>query len=194
MKLLSKALLALSIFASSALATINLNTATKEELMSLDGIGESKAEAIIEYRKTNKFQSIDDLKNVKGIGDKTYENLKDELSTSGTTTISDTAKQKAKSKMDDSIDAASKTKATKKTKDSASSNSDEIKQKATKKTKKTKDEMIDEASSDTKQKTSKNTKENITDKAKSDTKKTIEKSKKAKDDMLEADTEGKKVK
>jgi len=55
---------------------ININTATKEELMTITGIGESKANSIIEYRKTNKFNIIDDIKNVSGIGDSVFENIK----------------------------------------------------------------------------------------------------------------------
>lgn len=56
--------------------TININTATKEELMTLPGIGETKANDIIAYREQTPFQSIEDLKNVSGIGDTTYEELK----------------------------------------------------------------------------------------------------------------------
>jgi len=55
---------------------ININTATKEELMTITGIGESKANSIIEYRKTNKFNIIDDIKNVSGIGNSVFENIK----------------------------------------------------------------------------------------------------------------------
>jgi competence protein ComEA len=56
---------------------VNINTASKEELMSITGIGESKANSIIEYRKENKFNSIEDIKNVSGIGDKFFEQIKD---------------------------------------------------------------------------------------------------------------------
>ncbi|MFW0694601.1 ComEA family DNA-binding protein [Aliarcobacter butzleri] len=56
---------------------INLQTASKEELMSIKGIGEKKAEQIIEYRKTNTIKSADDLKNIKGFGDNIVSNVKE---------------------------------------------------------------------------------------------------------------------
>lgn len=57
---------------------VSLNTATQAELDSLPGIGEVFAKRIIEYRTTNGFfKTIEDLKNVKGIGDSLYESLKD---------------------------------------------------------------------------------------------------------------------
>ena len=56
--------------------TVNLNTATESELMTLSGVGPSKAAAIIAYRDENgPFQTIEDLKNVSGIGEKTFERL-----------------------------------------------------------------------------------------------------------------------
>ncbi|WP_235783848.1 helix-hairpin-helix domain-containing protein [Planococcus glaciei] len=61
-------------------ALVNLNTAADVELMTLPGIGPSKAEAIIAYRTdSGSFQKIEDLKNVTGIGDKTFEKLKDSI-------------------------------------------------------------------------------------------------------------------
>lgn len=59
---------------------VSLNTATKEELMTLNGIGESKANAIIEYRNNNGlFTKIEDITNVNGIGSAVYEKIKDRL-------------------------------------------------------------------------------------------------------------------
>lgn len=68
---------AANISASSKSDLININTASKEELMSLPNIGDKRADAIIEYRSANKFEKIEDIKNVTGIGDKFYEALKD---------------------------------------------------------------------------------------------------------------------
>lgn len=57
---------------------INLNKADENELQNLPGIGPSKAAAIMEYRETNgSFKSVEDLKNISGIGDKTFDKLKD---------------------------------------------------------------------------------------------------------------------
>ena len=58
---------------------ISINNATKEELTKLNGIGEKIAEKIIEYRKENKFKTIEDIKNVSGIGESLYEKIKDSI-------------------------------------------------------------------------------------------------------------------
>ncbi len=57
---------------------ININTAGINELMTLSGVGEAKAKAIIEYREKNgSFKSIEDIKNVSGIGEAAYQKIKD---------------------------------------------------------------------------------------------------------------------
>ncbi|MDQ0216801.1 competence protein ComEA [Oikeobacillus pervagus] len=66
---------------NSEQALININTATSDELQKLPGIGETRAQTIIEYRETNgPFQKIEDLKNISGIGEKTFEKLQDQIS------------------------------------------------------------------------------------------------------------------
>lgn len=60
---------------------ISLNKATKEELMSLSGIGEAKAIAIIEYRKNKQFETIEEIKKVSGIGDSLFEEIKNNITT-----------------------------------------------------------------------------------------------------------------
>ena len=59
---------------------ININTASKEELMSLTGIGEAKANDIINYRETNGgFKTIEELLNVSGIGENIYSQIKENI-------------------------------------------------------------------------------------------------------------------
>ncbi len=59
---------------------ININTATKDELTALTGIGDAKAQDIIDYRTNNgSFKTIEDLKNVSGIGEALYAKIKDNI-------------------------------------------------------------------------------------------------------------------
>lgn len=59
---------------------VNINTATQTELETLSGIGPSTASKIIKYREENgKFKSIEDIKNVSGIGDAKYKNIEDSI-------------------------------------------------------------------------------------------------------------------
>jgi len=89
MQRLQRVLLALvfALGSNFALAVVNLNTATKDELVALPGIGPAKAQAILDYRAAHgPFKSIEELKDVKGIGAKRFEKLKGELTVAGGST------------------------------------------------------------------------------------------------------------
>ena len=62
---------------------VNINTASVEELITLPGIGKAYAERIVDYREKNgPFKRVEDLLNVRGIGEKTFEKIRDRLTVS----------------------------------------------------------------------------------------------------------------
>lgn len=66
--------------AADASGKININTADSTSLQTLNGVGPATAQKIIDYRQSNgSFSSVEDIKNVSGIGDKTFEKLKDSI-------------------------------------------------------------------------------------------------------------------
>ena len=58
---------------------VSINEGTLEELMTLSGVGESKAKAIIEYRTKKKFETIEEIKQVSGIGEALFEKIKENI-------------------------------------------------------------------------------------------------------------------
>lgn len=66
--------------------TVNLNTASTTDLMALPGIGKSKADAIVAYRENHPFKAVEELLEVKGIGPKMLDRMKDHLTISGNAT------------------------------------------------------------------------------------------------------------
>ena len=85
-----------------ALAVVNINTATKEELTSLKGVGDKRAKEIIDYRtKNGPFKTVDDLEKVPGIGPGIMKQIRSELTTSGKTATTKPASGDAKTKASD---------------------------------------------------------------------------------------------
>ena len=88
MKRIALLFAALLAYAGFAFAAVNINSATQEMLEALDGIGPVKAQAIIEYRKKNgPFKRLDEIKNVDGIGDATFEKIRRDIALTGTSTM-----------------------------------------------------------------------------------------------------------
>lgn len=72
----------LAVMVSLSMAAVNINTATLAQLETLSGIGPTKAQAILRYRKEHgSFKSVNELDNVKGIGMKTVQKIKPQLMT-----------------------------------------------------------------------------------------------------------------
>ena len=75
-------------WAGMALAAVNINTATREQLETLDGVGPVKAQAIIDYRNKNgPYKALADIKKVDGIGDATFEKIRTRINLTGQTTV-----------------------------------------------------------------------------------------------------------
>jgi competence protein ComEA len=169
MKKVAMLFAALLAYSGFALAVVNINSASKEQLEKLDGIGPVKAQAIIDYRKKNgPFKKVEDIKNVDGIGDATFSTIRKDLVLSGTTTgpgkaaeKSDKAADKADKKAADAkattkADAAKAEKKVDKAADKAEKKVDKAADKAEKKVdaaaKKADDKKADEKKADDKKK------------------------------------------
>ena len=88
--------LVLLVFSSFAIAAVNINTATKEQLDALPGIGPVKAQAIVDYRNANgPFKTPADIMKVKGIKEGEFAKIKDQIAVSGVTTAAPAAPAKA---------------------------------------------------------------------------------------------------
>ena len=90
-----------------ALAAVNINTASKEELTSIKGVGDKRAQDIIDYRtKNGPFKSIDDLEKVPGVGPGLMKQIRPQLTTTGKTVVEKSPTKAAKGKSADAPKAA----------------------------------------------------------------------------------------
>lgn len=93
MKLAVSILTAMMLMAGSAMAAVDINTATQSELESVKGLGPTKAKAIIAYREKNgPFKDVDELDKVKGFGKATINKLRSDLKVNEKTPASTTTK------------------------------------------------------------------------------------------------------
>ena len=99
-KILAAIAFALALAPAVGESAVNLNTASKDELLAVPGIGPAKAQAIVEHRQTHgPFKSVDDLKSVKGFRAKLIEKLRPELTVSAPVPRS-AARREAKSALE----------------------------------------------------------------------------------------------
>lgn len=71
--------LVVALMLATELLAININVASTDELITLKGVGPKLAERIITYRMANEFETIEEIKNVKGIGEKKFEVIERDL-------------------------------------------------------------------------------------------------------------------
>jgi competence protein ComEA len=98
-----KMILTLSVVSVSSLFAMSLsqlNSASKTDLMKINGIGEAKATAIIKARAKGKFKSFDDLQKVKGIGPSITSNLKNDVTSQAKSKAKSHTKKKVSKKLD----------------------------------------------------------------------------------------------
>ncbi|RDU61223.1 helix-hairpin-helix domain-containing protein [Helicobacter sp. MIT 14-3879] len=76
---MNKVILLILLFSSFLFAAVNINTAGQKELMTLNGIGETKAKAIIAYRTKTRFKKIEDIMQVNGIGQGIFDKIKNDI-------------------------------------------------------------------------------------------------------------------
>ena len=114
-----KKLLLILTFTAVSLFAMNFQTASKDELMSIKGIGEKRAAAIMKYRKSHKIKSAADLKSVPGIGTEIADNAKKGLKNADRK-VSKAKKRTSHAKKATSKTKASKEKVSKKTKETKS--------------------------------------------------------------------------
>ncbi len=99
MKRIYLALMFMLFFVTAAFAEVNINSAGQNELTSLPGIGPVKAEAIVKYREVKGlFKDIHELVNVKGIGRKTFEKIRKDITVETTVTTEVKAEEKTSKK------------------------------------------------------------------------------------------------
>ena len=134
---MKKLLVLLMLSTSFLFAALDLQTASKQELMAIKGIGAKKAEKIISYRKTNKIKSADDLKNIKGFGPGIISNVKGNKKVlKAKQNQKAKMQEKSKAKMNNAKKTASSKKEFKNKKEKMKKNSREKTQKAKQKTQK----------------------------------------------------------
>lgn len=199
---LSLMLLPMMAFASTEFKgteTVNINKADAATLAAyLKGVGANKAEAIVKYRKSNgKFKTAADIKNVPGVGEATYKDMKSKISTSrgkskapegyklaDTSGKSSSSKKKSSSKKSSSSSSKSKSSSSDKKSSSSKSKDSKSKKSTSNKSKssKTKDDSKSKKSSSSKSKSSKDKKSSSSKKKKSTKKKSTKKKKSAKKD------------
>lgn len=76
---MKRLLLVFVLLSNFLFGAVNINTASEKELMTLNGIGETKAKAIIAYRSKTRFKKVEDIMQVNGIGQKIFDKIKKDI-------------------------------------------------------------------------------------------------------------------